>query len=1118
MPDIDEFESMTRSGGLFYLKGKYSPHNYKYFSLIHASESIPQGTLHALSIHIPVIYEPGKRINIDHLKTMEFKLWNTTAGYNYLKNISFLIYELPFLAEQIFWNNNDIEEDFENNIIHFRLAIQIEATRLDRPDDSHALLVTTRSTPMIDFFPRRQNIIQNAWNEWLDDLQDQQGYTEYMNYFHDLDGLYTITRINVVWILRDTEPEYNLTGGCENFKLPVPKSFSRGRLISAKGDDNICLWWCIAYYIIQDKYDTEHNLLRDLKVSELDIDVLAQELRNRFQWNNEPVSIDEACSILTSLKYSFSIYTIQKNQLLQYFYILRSSKNLSLNDIVLLIWEGHYYIIKQESLTYNSKCLSCKRWFSSPNHKCVKCNVCKSWYITNHTCKGPKKRKQNLPTLEKKKQKLCPSLDKNIWFADLETFTHYDGTMTVYSSAIVSIEDLLKFESKDISPKVVKCEEYIGEGGFDKFMKHILSLNGVVIFFNGSRFDLFFILQWIVTRKLPIKNMIRCDKSGKIMSLNINGVRFWDFYLFTMSSLDSTTKSFNVPDIYRKKKFDHSLIKNWKSVEKYKEEIIYYNAYDVISLGIAFIIFSQSVQKLYNFNCLNAITLSNMAFEIWRESWVTHGELKQIYLPSIGEYNFMRRALYGGRCCPQQLYFKSKDYNLDYESITDYLVYLDACSLYPYSSVIGIFPYGSTSWVDPGKFYYYLNYFNYNIYHGLRCNNTDDDIKKSFFEVDVYPPTDIYTGFLFSRDNKGMIRQDLNPIIKHVYDGLSLLEACELGYKVTKIYSIFKYASLKNLLKGYMTHTFKQKSNAPKTSVDYSLHKLLMNGLTGKMNQILRDVVGSIYYDDSYLSMNPDNIMKFDWILSTQSEIVGAWVNMKDSSISCSKPLAIGVNILSTSRVVMSKYLRFLNGYKDPNAAMLYGDTDSIIIRSDTYLKSKTYPGAESVYGTDLGLLCEEWPGGKIIKAVFLAPKTYCLEIKTKDKYIWYVTAKGIPKGDRQVDIKEYFEKYDRDVDQTIDDLTKVCFSLFTRKDELLQTRDRLNMPFFEAMALDDCYCIVHYGSIKKSFIDKSRGGLIGTIELDMTVHRSINKERWWDKKKRIYENPFNMTPPSGFK
>ena len=104
---------------------------------------------------------------------------------------------------------------------------------------------------------------------------------------------------------------------------------------------------------------------------------------------------------------------------------------------------------------------------------------------------------------------------------------------------------------------------------------------------------------------------------------------------------------------------------------------------------------------------------------------------------------------------------------------------------------------------------------------------------------------------------------------------------------------------------------------------------------------------------------------------------MGALVKKKRNNATPTKCVYLGAWILGTARVWMSRIMRLVDGYTQPSHMFYYTDTDSYKVHNSTY---QLLCKQDGVIGKDLGQMADELDGGKIIRAIFLAPKTYICE------------------------------------------------------------------------------------------------------------------------------------------
>ena len=160
---------------------------------------------------------------------------------------------------------------------------------------------------------------------------------------------------------------------------------------------------------------------------------------------------------------------------------------------------------------------------------------------------------------------------------------------------------------------------------------------------------------------------------------------------------------------YQKGEFDHSKMKNWNDVEKYKSEVEPYLKLDVLSLKELICKFQSSLSSedirvdarfgkklLMNF-------IKNHTTGIDKETDINKIKENLIFIPDEKLYDFQRQSIFGGRCYPKQKYFESNMYDEIiksdvetrkglykklYES-NDYVFAADIVSMYP-TSMCGI--------------------------------------------------------------------------------------------------------------------------------------------------------------------------------------------------------------------------------------------------------------------------------------------------------------------------------------------------------------------------------------------------------------------------------------------
>lgn len=743
---------------------------------------------------------------------------------------------------------------------------------------------------------------------------------------------------------------------------------------------------------------------------------------------------------------------------------------------------------------------------------------------------------------------------KNKYFLDFETFTPAgNNRYSVYSYSLISCNEVMSIydSSCPVTPSLIENCCVIGEDALDLCAVALSKLpkDSVVITYNGSRFDLFFLFTWFVEHHVPISNILK--KDSKIIAMTVYEVKFWDMCLFTFFSLERVCDTMNVPSQYRKKGFDHQKIKSWQDVNAHREEIKDYNFYDVLCLGIAYLNFAQVIYKEFSIDVTSTFTLSHLAYTIWTQQFMTEDDLKNIVLPfDFDNYKWIRKALFGGRCQPQTRGYISKSYN-DYVDRfgnvlktpdKDYKMMLDVVSLYPAASVQGFFPMGSPTLTNNAKL---CKSFLESL-HSLPKHNpilplpSEDalggtkwtktwisfykKVMRSLVECDVDCPDTLIIPFLMERNEKdGSLIQNLKYKKNQVYDGYTILMAIFLGYNVVRVHKIMTWPYLSNPLKGFMNHIFEKKKMCDDKSVDYLFWKLLMNSLTGKMSQKWISQTYAIFWNDDFKPPSKhDKVDKVEIIKHSKSmQPIALGVTFENPTKLPSKPLYLGVWILSISRVIMATYYHSLKMFRAPGRSLDYGDTDSFIVPCHVVEEAMSDPRWSCMFGSEIGLLSDDLKGGRIVKAYYQSPKVYALEYVKDGRLFWKIRAKGIPRANQTLDVLKYLDTI-KSSDQILKEqkqnaLKKTAFVVRDSEGKLLRASEHLDMNLFKLM-FDGLKVRCVYGSIERKMNSKNYGFAAAAVSYKERCIRTVNEQDWWDTGVRSKPKLNVMSLPLGHK
>lgn len=919
--------------------------------------------------------------------------------------------------------------------------------------------------------------------------------------------------------------------------------------------DNNCLYACI--YLRFKEHILE--MLQETENSNIDIFRITQKMRIASGIrHNRPLNYEEVAKVEDWLGFIRIILYEEKISESGRYYSFEQSyvgSNMSGTVISLIIYKNHCGLIENMSVLKFVRCYACSQWVANVSHTdtCRKCTYCHKKISQKqiHKCRNLPKRKEYDDSLKRNKfLSTTYNCSKAVYLADFETVP-VKGKMIVFSAAIVNLKKLMHFVERDEvenAEKQVECAGFYGKNCLFLFVKYILRLKGTLIFYNGSRFDFYFVFKQITSMGVKISKMIEDDKSKKLISFQVKGLRLWDLCLFTQCSLDSLCKSLNLQEKWYKRDFDHDKLCNWKAVEEHKDQVIYYNTYDVISLGICYDVFARRCFSEYKLNIKECLTLSNYAFEVWRNIYLTKSERLDIKIPNEEKYKFLRRGLYGGRTACQRAAYQSKDYqkifhNLDdhirvpketFEEISDYCLLFDVVSLYPAACVQGQFPMGNANFLvnQNSK---YINMFE-KAGRGTISEREKLLIQTCVFEVDVQCPNNIMTPFLFARID-GSLHADLHDKSNQVYDGFTLLHAVgRLGYKVCKIHKILQYERLGQPIKKFMEEAFDQKAKAKrdKDNVAYMVYKLLMNSLTGKFSQRWIEYDYHVVYEDRKIKqwLLEKRLEKLTWISGDKPKsIIAAVCKVLKAKTKPSKPLQLGVFLLAHSRIIMSEYLLKFDGYLTPDLSFHYQDTDSYVIHRDAFILANIdmTEDFEDIFGTSLGKLDDELEGGKIVRAFYWAPKTYVIEYLTAPQpysdgfsysnLMWKVRSKGIPCPRRdKINALQYMCEEDGNWVRRRNKLKDIVFLRYTPEGVLVDNHSVLTPDLFEDMFEEKSIIVVEYGAMKRYLHAPKSNNEAARVMFLSKLTRTINKTNWW--KSGIRSSPgqdiYSITYPKG--
>ena len=591
-----------------------------------------------------------------------------------------------------------------------------------------------------------------------------------------------------------------------------------------------------------------------------------------------------------------------------------------------------------------------------------------------------------------------------------------------------------------------KYFSFYGEPALENFImfleyEHEREQELTLVSYNGAGFDHYFILEH------QLKAMNTPDgfllTRGRLLQVNFWGHKCLDLYNFLGPvSLDANCVSYQVP--IRKHVFPHLFPKSFLDVtykgpvldneeypQKMREEVVrwkstleagyvfdfekeseFYLQRDVECLMELSKRFMKSVWHEFHVYLPNYLTLSQMAFDLWRQTLD-----KSVSLPLPIEkpfYDAINAATYGGRCHFVKRFFRSEQPDFTpYADIQDYLVDLDVVSLYPASMKNHPYPVGPYKhWADERSVRTWAEMFADGV-----------PLPLALWKVSVICPQHFIIPPLPKKhdERKTTCWENTNSE-EQWYTSIDLQIGRDHGYTF-QFHEGYVWETSFPVFDAYIETMFARKSQQDvlKANRDPNYNpaardvfKKLMNALYGKMMQKRQSTshlfmeaghhdeeANAKWVDFLELNMGIEYKEMGDMLLLTGERV--------DFTAGLSKPHYLGAFVLSYSRLIMNEYFDLLDPFRlQPDQgtwmdsmehSFFYTDTDSLIVHA------KHIPRVQHKLGSQLGQLADELNGGKILEGYFLSPKLYCVKYKMPDESIHFkLRGKGIPNALLHID------------------------------------------------------------------------------------------------------------------
>jgi DNA polymerase type B, organellar and viral len=736
--------------------------------------------------------------------------------------------------------------------------------------------------------------------------------------------------------------------------------------------------------------------------------------------------------------------------------------------VEMMFMDGHYFKVVNKRAEA-TQCGRCKHWFKKPHRVCTYkyCELCGTWYARKHTkCDTSKKAFLMNSDRRKARNTLVLPVDifiqqvpsrNNVVFFDYECLSDAEHhTQFCYAAGWKSLSTGAYSSSWGrgaIAEFVDAMETLFNAGGGKRKL--------VLVGYNNSGYDNHFLISELLSRGIEPKFVIH---NNCIIQMSCKWFKCFDVYRFLPgSSLAAACKDFGAPPELTKTHFPHKFIdsydkldyvgpapskefyyrpdelpSDWEFPEVWnlREVCLDYLNKDVVATEFVATKLWDLFFETFKVDMLKFATLSQFGYEFWANLVTTSKRGRSfspsefplaeehtfIEIPDTEKHEFIKRATFGGRVYPTRKYYECPQYNevkegkVKPDDLEEFLYVGDVVSLYPTAMHDFAYPVGRSRWVDDTR-----------VYQDRLDTGFYGDIPLGFWLARYRPnkkliipalPTKSFTeSTVIDGDFRSTgISWNLNDG-EGVYTNVDLMSAHRLGYEIQLIRGLI-YEDTSRIFKDYIEVCFEIKSRGEREQNESlrNIGKLVMNALYGKMLQMPIVADHKFLRDRKSLEdfRTDHHIIDLIFVPNDERTVIVKGL-VKELTEAITKPAQLGAYVLSYSRLVMDKYIAIFDPDRTKNWAasmdnsFVYTDTDSLhLIINKQYQRD-----AIAKYGTAnvLGNFTNDLKGKncKVIKAIYVAPKTYYLEYIDSDGVVRIKKkCKGVP--GRLFDEKDYME------------------------------------------------------------------------------------------------------------
>lgn len=572
--------------------------------------------------------------------------------------------------------------------------------------------------------------------------------------------------------------------------------------------------------------------------------------------------------------------------------------------------------------------------------------------------------------IEIKKIKKINIYNKNIIVSDFETIIinkkHYVYAIGIKHNINNQINDWYMFIKDSINTDdfIKKSDELLYD--FINYLNKISQKKKCYVYFHNLKgFDGIFIIK-ILSKYYANEKKNILIKNNCIYKIVYKNITFLDTFNIISESLNNIAKIFLGKE---KNKFNISSIKKISDISSEYVSIKIYLKQDVDILYDIVYILLNKFYDLFQIDITNHITVSSISYSIYR-MWYLKADLYKIEILNKFREKFVRQAYYGGLCCVL-------------ETIMGKGYYYDVNSLYPSVMKDNYYPSGKGEYI----------YFNKN-------NRYVKDKYLGYLECIIYIPKKIKIPPICFRQDNGRLIQ-AHGYLKGVWFTKEIDFAIEKGCVLIKVYKVLHYNESVKMFDNFVEDLYNKRMNS-NNSIDKKLYKNILNSLYGRFGirmdetffvwdensdddclyeyfSFEKNIFGEnkeiIEYEvdhDLYKNIDRNNLTDEEYLKINKLYHSSVLIkSIKGNSVH------IAAAISSYARIKLLKDIYYIYDYYNNDVNIYYYDTDSIILNKELPLKM-----------IDEKMLGKYKLENNIIRGIFIAPKTYYLEVQDKKKDI----------------------------------------------------------------------------------------------------------------------------------